>query len=288
MQPLRRAHRDAHAFRPGNDVGGRGVHEQAPFIHDEGSVAVGGFVHVGGADQHSHAFLPGELLQDVPQFPAGERVHAHGGLVQQDEGRGGDQGAAQAQLLFHAAGELARQARGEAFQIGHGEQAAEAFFPVLAVDAVHAGVKLHVFLHGEILVKPEFLRHVAYGGLDGPAFFHGVQVQHGDGAAVRFHQSRDEADEGGFSRAVRPQQSHDFPGGEAEGNAVYRREGNAGGVRKHFADVPAVNQGLGVRSHGLGCSGGCVPAFWSRGMVTVAGAPRRSRLSGSSTMMRTS
>ena len=174
MQPLRRAHRDAHAFRPGNDVGGRGVHEQAPFIHDEGSVAVGGFVHVGGADQHSHAFLPGELLQDVPQFPAGERVHAHGGLVQQDEGRGGDQGAAQAQLLFHAAGELARQARGEAFQIGHGEQAAEAFFPVLAVDAVHAGVKLHVFLYGEILVKPEFLRHIAYGGLDGPAFFHGV------------------------------------------------------------------------------------------------------------------
>lgn len=230
----------------------------------------------------------GELPQDVPQFPAGERVHPHGGFIQQNQGRGGDQGTAQPQFLLHAAGELARQARGEAFQAGHGEQAAEAFFPVLAGDAVHAGVKLHVFLYGKVLVKAEFLRHVPDGGLNGPRLFNGVQVQYGNGAFMRFHQPRDEADERGFSRTVRPQQSHDFAGGEAEGDAVHRGKGNARRVRKHFADVPAVNQGLGVRSHGLGCSGGCVPAFWSRGMVTVAGAPSRSRLSGSSTMMRTS
>lgn len=288
MQPLRRAHRHAHSFRPGDDVGGRGVHKQAPFIHDEGSVAVGRFVHVGGADQYPHAFLSGELFQDAPQFPPGERIHAHGGFIQQDEGRGGDQGTAQAQLLLHAAGELSRKPRGEAFQAGHGEQAAEALFPVLAVNAVHAGVKLHVFSDGKVFIKPEFLRHVAYGGLDGPAFFHGVQIQDGDRPAMRFHQSRDEADQSGFSRSVRPQQPYDFPGGQAEGDVVHRRKGDAGGVRKYFPDVPAVNQGLGFRGHGLGCSGGCVPAFWSRGMVTVAGAPRRSRLSGSSTMMRTS
>ena len=230
----------------------------------------------------------GKLAKDVPQFPARERIHAHGGFIQQDQGRGGDQGAAQAQLLFHAAGELARQARGEAFQIGHGEEASEAFFPVRSGNAVHARVKFHVFPDGEVLVKPEFLWHVAYGSLDGPAFFHGVQVQDGDGAVMRFHQSRHQADEGGFSRAVRPQQAHDFPCGETEGDAVHRSKGNARRVRKYFPDIPAVNQGLGVRSHGLGCSGVCVPAFWSRGMVIVAGAPRRRRLSGSSTMMRTS
>lgn len=98
----------------------------------------------------------GELPEDVPQFPAGEGVHAHRRFVQQDEGRGGDQRAAQPQLLLHAAGEFARQASGEAFQAGHGEEAAEAFFPVLAGDAVHAGVKLHVSRTVRSSYRPNF------------------------------------------------------------------------------------------------------------------------------------
>jgi len=66
------------------------------------------FLHVGGGDQHAHTGPAGsDAIDELPELPAGQRIDAGGGLVQDQEVRVVDQRAAQAELLLHAARELA-------------------------------------------------------------------------------------------------------------------------------------------------------------------------------------
>ena len=70
--------------------------------------------------------------------------------------------AGQAELLLHAAGELARQPAGEAGQVGEGEQPVERPAPGHARHAAEVGVEVEVFLHRQVLVQAEPLGHVAH------------------------------------------------------------------------------------------------------------------------------
>ena len=67
-----------------------------------------GLVHVGGRDDDAHAGTPSSNVADqFPELPAGKRIDTRGGLVKDEEVGIVDQGAAQAELLLHAAGKLA-------------------------------------------------------------------------------------------------------------------------------------------------------------------------------------
>ena len=117
-------------------------------VHGHQPVEALGFVHVGGGDQHAHAGAGGADAGDqVPELGAGQRIDAGGRLVQDEQVGVVDQGAAQAQLLLHAAGELARRALQEFLQPGGLGQVVDAPAPLGRVVAEQAGEELQVFLH---------------------------------------------------------------------------------------------------------------------------------------------
>ena len=73
---------------PSEAVSWRGVpsHQQAAALHEAHAVAAGGLVHVGRADDHRRAV--GQHADDeLPEVLARHRVHAAGGLVEQQHFR---------------------------------------------------------------------------------------------------------------------------------------------------------------------------------------------------------
>ena len=61
-------------------------------------------VKIGGAHEHRNTLFL-ESLDDLPEFAAGDGIDAHRRLVQEEQLRGTQQGASDAELLFHAAGQ---------------------------------------------------------------------------------------------------------------------------------------------------------------------------------------
>ena len=72
------------------------------------AAAAFGFVHVVGGDEEGDA-LAGELKEEVPEGAAGDGVNAGGGLVEEDDFGGVDDGAGEGEALLPAAGELRRR-----------------------------------------------------------------------------------------------------------------------------------------------------------------------------------
>ena len=81
--------------------------DNLPILYQGDTVAAGGLIHVRGGYHHRDVVLA-DRFQDVPELLSRHGIHASGGLVEEEDAGPVDQGAAEGQLLLHAAGELAR------------------------------------------------------------------------------------------------------------------------------------------------------------------------------------
>ncbi len=205
----------AAAFHAADQFAGRAGVSQLSGVHQQHLVAALGFVQIGGAPQHGHA-VRGQLAHHLPQLAAGNRIDADAGLVQQQDPRLAQQRAGQAQLLLHAAGQLAGRPRGEAGEVGEGQQALEAVSAALADDAAQIGVQLQVLLHRQVFVQTELLRHIADQRAQRVAVGDRVQALDADGAGAGLQQAGQQPQQGGLAGAVRPGQAGDRA-------AAYRR-----------------------------------------------------------------
>ena len=277
------------------------VAEDAALVEEHHLGAAFGLVQVGGAEQHAHALGFHQMVDDLPEFAPRHRVHAHGGLVEQEQARRPHQGADQAELLFHAAGEAAGQPLAEPRQPGHGQQLVVAFGPSITGHTLQVGVQVQVLLHAQVLVEPEALRHVADIGLHGQGFADCIDGEHAQAAPVRGEQAGAEPHEGGFAGAVRADQAGDPVGADGAADPVQggqpllsHREG-----LDHLLDHQG-RRGLelrpGRRGRGFGHEPGCGSGPQGEAgtdsggapgcRVTVTGMPRRSSCWGSQTKMR--
>ena len=110
-----------------HELAGSAGGDDAARVHGDGPIEPLGLVHVGGGDQHAHAGPIGtDAVDQGPELLAGEGIDAGGRLVEDEEVGVVDQGAAEADLLLHAAGELAGGAVGEGPQSRGVEQGADA------------------------------------------------------------------------------------------------------------------------------------------------------------------
>ena len=141
--------------------GARGQHLAR--IHGHQPVEAVGLLHVGGGDHHAHGLaLLADVIDQVPELPARKRVHPRGRLVQDQQVGVVDQGAAQAQLLFHPARKHARGAGQEALQPRAAGQLVDAAAPSRRVLAEQPAEELQVFFHRQrrVEVPAQALRHV--------------------------------------------------------------------------------------------------------------------------------
>jgi hypothetical protein len=133
-----------------------------------------------------------------------------------------DQGAGQAQLLLHAAREIARQALPERGQVGKTKQAFFQRFALVPRHFVQVSIEAQVFLHRKVAIQAEALRHVTDAGLD--LFFAALdrETRHRGRALAGGQDAGQEAHGGGLAGAIRADQAEDFAAPHFEVEPAHR------------------------------------------------------------------
>ncbi|GLK58309.1 hypothetical protein GCM10017624_04660 [Azotobacter vinelandii] len=203
----------------GEDLAGAAGVQDLAVVHDHQPVETLRLVHVGGGHQHTHAgAVVADAFDQFPELAARQRVDAGGGFVEDQQVGVVDQRTAEAELLLHAAGELARRPLGERRQAGAAGQVGDACVALRPVLAEQAAEELQVLAHGqrrvEVLAQP--LGHVGDARAD-PAAVGGVghvAVQHTDAALLDTPRAGDQRQQAGLADAVRTDQAHHAVGGD--------------------------------------------------------------------------
>ncbi len=166
--------------------------EQLAFVHQQHVAALFRFVEVGGAPEDQHP-VARQLVHHLPQLAAGNRVHAHAGLIQQQNFRLAHERTGQPQLLLHPAGELACQPVGKRAKRRKRQQTGKGFLPRFTGDAAQVGIQIQVFHHRQVFIQPKLLRHIAEHGVERTVIFNRIEAQHAGRAFIRLKQPREHA-----------------------------------------------------------------------------------------------
>ena len=112
---------------------GRAAGDHPAVVHGGEPIEPLRFFHVGRGDDDAHGWAPrADAVDQLPELPARQRVDACRRLVEDQQVRIVDEGAAQRQLLLHSARQLAGGPVGKRVETGRGEQIRDA---LLALDA---------------------------------------------------------------------------------------------------------------------------------------------------------
>jgi hypothetical protein len=103
----------------------------------------------------------GQRLHHAPQILAADRVDADARLVQQQHLGPRHERTGKAQLLLHAAGELAGQALGEGSEPREVQQLGKQVGVAVRIHAAQLRIQAHVLHHRQVFVQAKALRHVA-------------------------------------------------------------------------------------------------------------------------------
>lgn len=163
--------------------------------------------HVRRADEHGKALLTHELLQDLPELAARQRVDADRRFIEQQESRRTHERAGEAELLLHAARQLAGEALRKGRQLRHLEKMAEALLPDILRHTVQVCVEVKILLYGQVLVEAEFLRHIAEQVLHRLRSLRDIKARHMQAAVRLGHEPADEPHQRRLARTVRPHES---------------------------------------------------------------------------------
>ena len=100
---------------------GRAAGQQLAAMDQCQAMASLGLVEIGGGDEDRHLLLL-KLIENPPEIPPRHRINAVGRLVEEEYLGCVDQRAGQPEFLFHAAGQVARQAATKRRQIAEGQE----------------------------------------------------------------------------------------------------------------------------------------------------------------------
>ena len=196
-------------------------------VHSHQPVKALGLVHIGRGHQHAHLRASGaDAVDQVPELRARQRVHAGGGLVQDQQVGVVYQRAAQAELLLHAAREFARRAAQEFLQARALRQVIDAPAAFSGVVPEQARKELQVLFdrQGGIEVLAQALRHIGNAwahGIAVPAAGH-VAAQHEHLPVLHGTCARHQRQQTGFADAVRANEAHHAARGDVQRDAAQR------------------------------------------------------------------
>ncbi|CRM87630.1 hypothetical protein [Pseudomonas sp. 22 E 5] len=199
------------------------VGDQLAAIEHQAMFELLGLFHVGGGHQQRQLWaLAAHGVDQLPETPARQWVDAGGGLVENQQIRVVDQRAAQAELLFHTAGQLARRAFCEARKVGGQQQVAHALLAIGFGQAEQRGKETDVFADGQlrIQVAAQTLRHKRDARVQAiavAAIFDGA-AKHLKLACLQFLNPGDQPQQTRLARAVRADQPAAGTGRQAEGD----------------------------------------------------------------------
>ncbi len=261
------------AVESGGERAWRVEGEQPALVQEGEAVEAFGFVEIGGRN-HGGDPATDHLVHDPPEVAARHRIDAEGRLVEQQHARLVDQGAGEAELLLHAAGERAGQPVAERREIGEGEQALAARRAFGARHSEEVGVELEILVDREVGVEPETLRHVGEPGLDGLGVAHDGDAVEDGVAGARLEDPSEHAQRGGLAGAVGTDEAEELAGADLEIEAGDRQPlGGCARLAETARQAAHRDRGRGLRRccgrHGVSTS------------LTSAGRPGLSSSPGS-------
>ena len=173
--------------------------QQPAGLHQAHPVAQARLVHVGRGDDDRQP-LVAQPAEQVPELLPRDRVHAGGGLVEEQDLGPVHQRAAERELLLHAAGERAGAAVGELLELDPDRRDG---LPRLRHRGVEErGEERQVLRDAEVGIEREASGHVADPGPQVPQVLHHVASQHPGGAGVRQQQGHEDPEQRGLAGAV--------------------------------------------------------------------------------------
>ncbi len=220
----------------GIEVGGTRAREQIirragrkdlSLIHGHQPVEALCLLHIGGRDDHAHRrAVAADIVDQLPELPARQGIHAGGGFVENQKIGVMDQRAAEPDLLFHAAGEFAGRSVREGRQPGALEQVADALLALAPVLPEQPREEFDILEDGKrrVEVLAETLRHVGdlWAGPVTMLLAGDVAAQNLDMAVLDLVSAGDQAEQTGFSDTVGTDQSDHDPGRNVETDGVER------------------------------------------------------------------
>ena len=258
--------------RRGDDLPGAARRQHATLVDRDQLVEAFRLFHIGGRYQHGHGRPIGADLRDqLPELAARERIDACRRLVEDQQIGIVHQRAAETELLLHAAGKLAGRPVGKRREPGRREQPSAPLGESARIEAEKIGEEVDVLGDGKgrIEVAAEALRHKGDARADlasVPAVAH-VAAEHRDRAGLDSLCAGDDAEQSGFSHAVRADQRHrcarrnlQADGVERQGLAVPVREAvdpqgwPAGGHARAYCDLPGSGGSLAASASGQAAS----------------------------------
>src|SRR6185312_5341884 len=202
------------------DFRGGSFGEDFSFAEDDDAAGEGvGFVEIVGGEQDGFA-AGGERAHLAPEGAAGFDVHADGGLVEEDEAGVAREGEGEEDALLLAAGELAVESVFHALEAGD----ADDFGSGQRVGVI-AAEQVNVLADAKGVRDAGDLEHGSNGGAGfGVA---GIAAHDAHAAAGGSDEAEQQADGGGFPRAVGAEQGDNFSGIERERELI---EGGYGSI----------------------------------------------------------
>ena len=214
-----------------------------PLVDQADAVTALRLVQVGGGHQDRDG-LAGKAGQHVPELATGHRIHPRGGLIQQQHLGPVDQGAAEGQLLLHAAGELAGQPVAEGVQSHQRQQLLPPLQKVAVGHPPQPGHVAKVLHHAEIGVEGEGLGEIAHPRAGQAGRLPSTRTRAGAGV----QQAGQDVEGAGLAGAVGADQPEDLARADLEVDAPQRLQGPVGLVEPLHLEGDLPLQGIGASS----------------------------------------
>lgn len=188
-----------------------------------------GLVHDVGGDEEGRAAACRDVVEEVPEVAAQDRVEADGRFVEDQEFGGAEEGDGQGDAAALAAGEIAGQDVGVGGEVDVGCGAGDVV--VAAVGGGSAGVEdrgevVEVLADGQVVVDRRGLGDVADAGAQGGVA--GGAAEDVEGAGDLGLGADDGAHEGRLAAAGGAEQAGDLAAGDGEAEGSQDRAGAAG------------------------------------------------------------
>src|SRR5208282_2866755 len=219
---------------------GRAERYQVAFVQDGETVAAFGFFHQVSGDNDGDALLIAQDLEILPKVAPSTGIETGRRLVEEQNLGMVKQAFGELDATLHSSGKSFHAIGTAVEQSDAGKDLVDAGFKFGPAQTVEVSLMPEVFVGRELGINALGLEDDTDVAAQGPRLADGIEAGDGGAPGRGDHERGENAEQGGFAAAVRPQQTKKLGGANVEGDAVER-----GAILVTMDKVANRNDGLG-------------------------------------------
>src|ERR1035437_8078042 len=157
---FRRPNRNHAAWKVLLELIGAIAKQHAAVVHESDAVAALSLIKIGSGIQDRDT-ATNQGIEDAPEVAARNGINSISRLVKQNDARRVNQRAHQTKFLLHPPRKISRQTFAKLLEASCCQQFDRMFVTPLPLNAKQIRIEADVFIHSQVFVEAESLRHVA-------------------------------------------------------------------------------------------------------------------------------